>query len=302
MSFRSMKLELMSFVPEINAVQAGIRLNRSYQHLLALHPWSFIKGEGLVHLTGEYTTGTVNATNGLAAVTGNGTAWTSAFVGRYLKVSSSRVYYLITNFTAPQTLTLETTFGEPSVALSAYSIFKTIYDKPTDCADMLGVRYDWNLPSITKVALDTMDPNRESSGQPTYWLNRTDTTWEVWPIPDTDYTVRLWYNRSFADMAAETDTPVIPDGVILAHAKQEACLYLATTPGTDPNVAKHYLSVYTMMTQDQGPTSFRALWAAAVEEDVRKLSLPRTVIAVGPDYPESNDYLMRHDVGDPRRP
>jgi hypothetical protein len=302
MSYRSMKLELMSFIPEINAVQAGIRLNRSYQHLLALHPWSFIKAESLTKLVGQYTTGTATATLGSDTVTGIGTAWDATFVGRFLKIASSVVSYEIIAFTAPQTLTLESDFNEASVVSHAYVIYKHRYDKPSDCADIKSIRYDLNLPQVSKVYIDSMDPNRESSGQPNYWMNFTDSVWEVWPVPDTDYTVRLWYNRSIPNMSAETDSPIIPDSVILAHAKQEACLYLATTPGIDANVAKHYLSVYTMMTQDAGPTSFRALWQSAMEEDTRKLSLPKTVIAVGPDYPDNNDYLMRHDVGDPRRP
>lgn len=303
MSYRTMKLELMSFVPELNAVQAGLRVNRSYQHLLALHPWSFIKGDTLVHLYAPITAGTTTATYGSDAVTGIGTAWTALnTVGRFLKMSSSFVFYKIIGFTVPQTLTLETTFGEPSLVSNGYTIFQNIYSKPTDCADILGLRYNYNLPSVTKNGLDTMDPNRDSTGEPNYWLNRTDGTFEIWPIPDQNYTLRMWYNRSFPDMLAETDLPVIPQGVILAHARMESCLQLATSPGIDPKVATHYLALYTMMAQDPGPTGFKSLWQAAVEEDVRKLSLPHTVIAIGPDYPYNNDYLMRHDVGDPRRP
>jgi hypothetical protein len=295
-----MKLELMSFMPEINAVQAGLRLNRSYQHLLSLHPWSFIKGEGVTKLVGTDTTGTVSVTSGTDTVAGTSTTFDSTYVGRFIKIDSSTVSYEITAFTAPQTLTLEGNFNETSVTDGDYVIYQHRYSKPSDCADIIGIRYDCDMPQITKSWIDAMDPNRESTGQPLYWLNYTNALWEVWPVPDATYTVRLWYNRSFADMSAETDTCTIPESVVIAHAKQEACLYLATTPGTDPKVAQHYLQVYTLMTQDPGPTSFRSLWQAALEEDTRKLSLPRTVISVGPTYPDNNDYLMRHDVGDPR--
>ena len=302
MSYRLMKLELMSFVPELNAVQAGMRLNNSYQHLLELHPWSFIKGDALLKLVAPYTTGTVTATYNSAAVTGNGTAWTSAMIGRYMMITSSMVFYKITNIVG-QVATLETAFGEPDATTVAYRIFQNIYSKPADCANILGIRYNSNLSRITKTWLDNLDPLRESTGEPSSWLDRTDLLFEIWPVPDANYTIRMWYNRSFAALSAETDVPVIPARIVIAHAKMEACMQLAFSPGVDPNVAKQYLGVYTLLTQDQGPASFNAIWKAAVEEDTRKLSLPKTVLAVGWDaVPVDNQYWLSHDVTDPRRP
>jgi hypothetical protein len=301
MSYRTMKLELMSFVPELNAIQVGLRINRSYQHLLALHPWSFIKGDTLLKLLAPYTTGTVTATYGSASVTGAGTTFTSAHIGYNLMVQSAMVYYKVTNVVAG-VLTIEATYGEATVT-GAYRLFKNQYSVPTDCANIIAIRYDSNLVRTTKTWLDSLDPVRESTGEPYSWIPITNNTFEIWPVPDQNYTIRVWYNRSFPDMALETDTCAIPESVVLAHAKLEACMQMATSPGTDPNVAKQYLQVYTTLTQDPGPASFKALWAAAVEEDTRKISLPRTVLAVDYDaVPQDNEYWMTHDVMDPRRP
>ena len=302
MSYRIMKLELMSFVPELNAIQVGLRINRSYQHLLALHPWSFIKGDTLLKLVAPYTTGTVTTAYGSASVTGAGTAFAATHIGYNLMVQSAMVYYKVTNV-AGQVLTLETTYGEPSATGIAYRLFKNQYAVPTDCANILGIRYDYNLVKTTKTWLDSLDPTRESTGEPYSWIPVTNNTFEIWPVPDQNYTIRVWYNRSFPDLALETDTSAIPESVVLSHAKLEACMQLATSPGTDPNVAKQYLAVYNTLTQDKGPASFKSLWDAAIEEDTRKLTLPRTVLAVDYDaVPQDNEYWMTHDVMDPRRP
>lgn len=99
MSYRSLKLELGTFVPELNAIHCGLRLNRSYQHLLDAHPWSFLNIEALVKMVGPYTTGTVAVTINLTTVTGTSTVWTSAMKDRFFRVSDNEPYYKITGLT-----------------------------------------------------------------------------------------------------------------------------------------------------------------------------------------------------------
>lgn len=296
MSFRTMKLELQTYVPELNAIQCGVRLNRSYEHLLDAHPWSFLSVEGLVKLVAPVTAGTVTVINGNASVTGAATAWTSALIGRYIRISSNFAFYKISNVVG-QVITLESVYGETGAAGQAYTIFQHIYTKPTDCKHIRGLRYDYNMPPMPKMSLDTLDPERFSTGQPVYWDDPDDTHFEVWPVPDQNYTLRMWYRKSVADLSADTDTSLIPERLVLAHAKIAAYQQLAATE----QGAARYLPLWQAATQDKGPESFVSLWTSALEEDSHKLNLPTTVRVQGFDVPQSNEYWMQHDATDPRR-
>lgn len=289
MSFRSMKLELQSFVPELNAIQCGLRINRSYEHLLDLHPWSFLNLEALVKLVAPVTAGKATVTLGLATVTGVGTAWAAAQTNAFFRCGTNTTFYKITGVVG-QTLTLETAYNEASGALQAYTIFQNLYAKPIDCKVVLGMRWDYNMPRVTKQYLDTLEPDRTSVGQPLFWSDRDDVTLEVWPVPDQAYTMRLWYKKLVADMSAEADTCLVPERLVLAYAVLAAYRQLAGS-----KEGSQYAQLVPQAAQE-----YADLMKTAVEQDMQKLSLPTTVIEPGDAYPQSNDFYMRRDVGDPR--
>lgn len=293
MSFRTLKLELQGFVPELNAVQCGLRLNRAYQHLLDMHPWSFLNVETLLKVYGPYTTGTADVTLGSTSVTGTSTAWTTAHIGWYFKCSNSFVFYKITNVDAlTQTLTLESTYGEANGSAQPYTLFKHVYNKPTDCANIIGIRYEYNLPEATEAYINTVDPDRSSTGEPYRWFNASNTTIEIWPVPDQAYSLRILYRRTISDMTGEGDTCLIPERCVLLYARLTAYQQLATRAE-----GQAYVQVLERAQKD-----FDDAWASAVEEDMRRISLPMTVAAVDRDLtPTNNDWNMRHDATDPRR-
>lgn len=291
MSFRTLKLELVSFVPELNAIQAGLRINRSMQHLLDAHPWSFLKQEAFVHTVAPYTTGTVAVTNATAAVTGSAlVTWTAAMVGRFIRFSTQIPISVISTVTPPNALALTDLYYGPDLTASTYTIFQRYYTKPILCRDIISVRYDASLPEKTQEYLNTLDPNRESTGQPVYWSNVDNTTLELWPVPDDVYMVMVRYNKLVLDLAAETDSTLIPERLILAHARMSAYMQMA---GTEKGA--RYAQLYPMAKDD-----FTTTWMSAVEEDMRKMTLPRQVIQDGIDYPVSNEFFYTHDVTDPR--
>lgn len=281
----------MSFVPELNAVQAGVRLNRAYQHLLASHRWGFLRREALVNTVGLYTTGTVQVTNGSTAVTGVGTAWTTGMAGRWLRCSTQSEFYEIQQVTAANALTLTQPYAGAS-GTYPYTIFQMVYAKPTDCASIVGIRRSLNMMQRTTEWINTIDPERVSTGEPLYWANRTDETFEVWPVPEQVYVLRVFYMRQVPDLSAETDVPLVPERLVLSMALVTAYRQLAS----DPERGAHYLNLAQWAFAEM-----QELMRAAVEEDMQKLSLPTQTLADGLDVPLSNDFWMRHDVTDPRR-
>jgi hypothetical protein len=291
MSFRTLKLELQSFVPELNAVQVGLRINRAMQHLLDAHPWSFLKQEAFIHTVSPYTVGTIAISNGSTTVTGTSTVWTTAMQGRFIRFSTLIPISVISTVDAAlQTLTLTDTYSGADLTTSGYTIFQRYYSKPTLCRDIISVRYDASLPEKTQEYLNTLDPNRESTGQPVYWSNVDNDTLELWPPPDDLYMVTVRYNKLVPDLSAESDTTLIPERLILSYARMASYMQLAAAQG-----GERYGQLYQLAKDE-----YTTIWQSAVEEDMRKMTLPRQVVQDGIDVPVSNEFWYTHDVLDPR--
>ncbi|MDI6808160.1 MAG: hypothetical protein QME66_04145 [Candidatus Eisenbacteria bacterium] len=69
-----------------------------------------------------YTTGTVLVTNGSATVTGTGTTFTAAMVGRYFKVNTEPTWYRIASFTSTTVVVLENVYEGATATGAAYTI------------------------------------------------------------------------------------------------------------------------------------------------------------------------------------
>lgn len=285
MSFRSMKFELQSYVPELNAIQAGVRLNRAYQVLLDRHQWSFLKREALINTLAPYNHGTVQVVQGSTTVTGVGTAWTAAMAGRFIKVGSDSQSYVIQSVNiVAQTLILELAYSEPN-STQGYSIYQRFYAKPTDCKHIVNVRRQMVLVERPKEWFDGFDPDRTSTGEPVYWANYDDAQIEIYPPSDQAYTVRVGYIRTIADMAAEADTSLLPENLVITFA-----LLVAYRQAAAKAEGKQYAALIPMAKQD-----FMEAWQPAYEADLSKQSLPTQVQEAGVDLPVSSDFWLSHD-------
>lgn len=73
----------------------------------------------------DYTTGSVTVANNSATVTGLGTTFTAAMVGRWFQTTNDQYWYRIAGFTSVTVITLETVFEGTSGATQAYTIGET---------------------------------------------------------------------------------------------------------------------------------------------------------------------------------
>ena len=291
MSFRSMKLRLQGFVPELSAVQLGLRINHSYMHLLDLHPWSFLKSEYIVATNVPYTTGTIDVNNASTSVVGFGTVWTG-MENRFIRVGTDSAYYKIATIVGiGMLLTLEQAYEGTTTTGASYSIFQPYYNYPTDCKNIINIRYQHKLPERTKQFLDALDPDRRSTGQPTFWAHYDDDTFEVWPVPSAAYALRVHYNRKISELTAEADVAELSESLLISHAVLACYRQLAARPE-----GQHYAGLIQPAIRD-----FSEFWSAAIEEDMRKLSLPTVVRTPGLyEFPQDNESLYSHDYLDPR--
>lgn len=293
MSYRTMKLELSGFAPELSMIQIGLRLNHSYNYLFDFHPWSFKNKEVNFATVAPYTTGTMDVTQGSTAVVGHSTTWTAAMAGRFVKCGVGGVpFYQIASVGGVTSLTLSQNYTDSTALKQPYSIFQHRYSIPSDCGNITAIIYDSELPERTKNYLDVLDPERQSVGQPVWWCHFDNDTFELWPVPDRIYTCRISYQLAFTALSLETDVPLFSEWCIIQHARLMAYEQLSTTEDGSKR--------YTRDAIDKAREAFAEVWFAAVEDDMRKLSLPTKVVEDGIDFPQSNDYWMKHDPTDPR--
>lgn len=73
-------------------------------------------------VTADYTTGTVTVTNNSQTLTGSGTTFTTAMIGRWFATDNDRYWYRISGYTSATVLTLETSFEGTTGASQTYRI------------------------------------------------------------------------------------------------------------------------------------------------------------------------------------
>jgi hypothetical protein len=136
----------------------------------------YLMTEGIITTVAPYETGTVDVTNGSATVTGNGTTWTAAMVGRKIRVAGENAYYRIKTFTNTTTLVLETIYQGTTKTLAlgtnpTYSIYKDEYRLPADLDVYKVMRQIENniaMVDLEASAFDMYEPTPQSQGSPNF--------------------------------------------------------------------------------------------------------------------------------------
>lgn len=100
-----------------------IALNRISQ----AHDWPYYMKEGVINTVAPYETGTVTVSNGSTTVTGSGTTFTSAMVGRKIRINNEPAYYRIASFSSTTSISLETPYQGSLTSGNTYIIYKDTY-------------------------------------------------------------------------------------------------------------------------------------------------------------------------------
>ena len=72
--------------------------------------------------TADYTTGTVTVTNNSQTLTGSGTTWTAAMVGRWVTTANDGYWYRISAFSSTTSLTIEEAFQGTTASSQTYTL------------------------------------------------------------------------------------------------------------------------------------------------------------------------------------
>jgi len=299
MDFRLMALNIRQFVPMLSIPVIKQRINVRYQQIIGSEDWAFLNDSTTVRLIAQTSDGTgesCEVTQGSATVTGTATSW-SGIAGYLFRVGNDPQPYVISSVDSTTQLTLETSYGNEDASGEEFSYWPQMYSPAVaDVGEIQTIVYQTGLGQRPKVYLNQIDPERESTGKPVYWSLFSKSSalgivsFEVWPVPDNDYVVSVYYKKIVSDLSADTDSPVFRSEVLEAGALWD-CYRQAF--GVTQNPA------FIGMARD-AQTEFQGLMRQMILEDLGTSSLPRRVrdhtleINSGPFW--SNDFIIDHDV------
>jgi len=104
------------------------------------YDFSWLKDYSYINTTPVYNTGSVTVTQDSTTVTGSGTTFTAAMVGRMFKVDDDDNYYEISAYVSATEVTLASAYTDTTTAGASYNIYKTDYALATDFKKMVWVK------------------------------------------------------------------------------------------------------------------------------------------------------------------
>jgi hypothetical protein len=123
--------EIRGYFPSIPPNECETVLWRAILDIANENDLAFMIGEAKIRTESTYSTGTVNVTNGLVAITGVATVWVAGWTGRRISIAGSEPYGIA--LTGAGTANLDTAYLGATAADLKYIIFKDIYTLPADC-------------------------------------------------------------------------------------------------------------------------------------------------------------------------
>ena len=143
-----------------------------YLDILPSYDWSFRKKDGQITLTPTYSTGLISISTGSTTVTGSGTTFTSAMVGRKLFIGSEGRGYTIASYSSATSISITEPYeGQTSQTLVSFLIAKTEYNLPrwvdhNLIYEVVAGDTSRKLERISKRQFNWLHPGGNSTGNP----------------------------------------------------------------------------------------------------------------------------------------
>lgn len=131
----------------------------------------YLMTDGSITTVAPYETGTVTVTNNSKTVTGSGTTFTTAMVGRKFRVQGQNAFYRIGAYVSATEVTLEVVFQGDTASAQTYSIFKDEYRLPADMDVYKVLRQiedSQSIIDIERTAFDLYEPSPNTQGSPKF--------------------------------------------------------------------------------------------------------------------------------------
>lgn len=164
---------LLNRNPAIGKVLAGQLVNDSWHTLQAAGEWSWRRRSGTFAPPDLYQTGLVStnvSTGAPTLVTGSGTVFTPAMIGRQIRLGGLLYpYYTIVGWLSPTQILLDQAWAGPDVTGVTYQIIQCFFPVPSDFGYFylaVSIKDGYRLyTQITEAELGLLDPQRTNQGQ-----------------------------------------------------------------------------------------------------------------------------------------
>lgn len=212
--------------------------------------WSWQTARDIFMAKAVYNTGTVAVTRGSATLTGTGTTWTAAMIGRQFRTGTNEPIYTIISRASDTSVAINEPWAGATASGASYEIWNAYFTVPQNFQTFISVwdpNFNWQLHlNESQTRLNSVDAQRSSSGT-TYvvadldyasiesGLSVTDGTaiavpvprYELWPHRKADYNWPFLYKTRVTDL--EDSGAVLPryvrGDVLLELALMEAASF-----------------------------------------------------------------------------
>lgn len=187
-------------------------VNEAQRDLFYAHDWPWRRKNDVLQTVAPYETGTVTVTLGSTTLTGSGTTFTSAMVGRKFRLTGDLDFYEISAYVSATEVTLADAYVNATQSGIAYSIYQDVYALATDMDRILGMQAqdpDTRIIFGTDEDVYEFEPNPTNTGSPEAVIvserSSAGTAWNArfWPIPSD--IVQLQYQYMFEATDLSTD-------------------------------------------------------------------------------------------------
>lgn len=185
--------------------------------------YDFDRRRARLSFAAKYTTGTVSISAGGTTVTGSGTTFTSADVGKFIRFNGEDLAYEIATYSSGTSITIEsgTYLGTSNLSAVTYVLTQERKALPSDFRDLVNPTLDqlnWKLEPIEFNDLLQYRQNTREVGSPRHysieWVETSSGVPEpyiwVYPAPSVKHSIEYMYYAWPAEVSSDSDTFQVP--------------------------------------------------------------------------------------------
>ena len=284
---------------KLDVLQIREVLEEKYRDIFNQNSWSFSKYSGGLLVIGPTSTGTITATLGSTTITGSGTDFLPS-VGNYTDgwIEAEDAVYRVSGAPSSDTaLTLDAGYAGTGGAGLAFTLFKNRYELGGGVTHVLAMNIGQNfLVEAPLSYILEIDPNRNSTGQPTYFAYcemgaSGGRIIELYPSPDVNYRVN-YEGIKMGSFSLTAPTTVIEEQIVsyLFNACLGECCFVVAMK-TGGQEAGMWMQLGTTYNEKADK-----LLAILAHKDLGSFGVP--LIQRGDDYSTaySGDFASNHDL------
>jgi len=172
-NFVTLYERLQNRCPAVGPALSQQLINDSWRTLQSEREWSFRRRHGTFAPPNLYTTGTASTNVGAGSptlITGSGTTWTQAMIGRQIRIGGLLYpYYTIVGWISATQILIDQPWAGPDVTAQPYQILQIYFPVPADFGYFLfliSIKDAYRLwTNVTESDLAMLDPQRTNQGQ-----------------------------------------------------------------------------------------------------------------------------------------